>query len=67
MLTGFWIDPLHRGNGLSDFMMDHFNGLGLKDVWLFVHEDNKIAIHIYSKHGFKYDHTDERFEWWHRE
>ena len=52
-------DKKNQGRGIGFFavkeMLNHaFNNLNLQRVELFVLEDNKRAIHLYEKSGFKY-------------
>ena len=53
-------DKKNQGRGIGFFavkeMLNHaFNNLNLQRVELFVLEDNKRAIHLYEKSGFKYE------------
>lgn len=53
-------DKKKQGRGIGFFavkeMLNHaFNNLNLQRVELFVLEDNKRAIHLYEKSGFKYE------------
>lgn len=53
ILNNFEVTPNYRGKGLSNDLLDYAVKKKHADH-LWVNEDNKIAIHLYLKYGFKY-------------
>ena len=52
-INQFEIDSIHRNCGKGDLLLKYLINLVKKDITLEVREDNKKAIHIYEKMGFK--------------
>lgn len=62
-LFSFAIDKYHQGNGYSKLMLDHFLTNSGYDVHcLHVNPNNKGALYLYNKNGFKQiEETIENF------
>ena len=52
------VDPVYRGRGIASRLMDMFvcraSGIGARRLMLWVQHDNKKAISLYERYGFKY-------------
>lgn len=52
-LKSFLIDPAWRGRGIANSALKRIISLAHTNVYLSVHPDNKAALHIYEKNGFR--------------
>ena len=56
------VHPDHRRRGvgrrLVEEILEYANGLGLRRLWLSVHEDNYAAIRLYKRMGFEVEGTE---------
>jgi ribosomal protein S18 acetylase RimI-like enzyme len=55
-VESIWVAPTHRNRGvfrsLLSTMIEIARGAHLKDLWLWVLEDNLLAWHVYGRLGF---------------
>lgn len=60
-LYGFELAPAHRGTGLGKeaflFSVSHLQSMGITSAFLQVSGENKIAVHLYEKTGFRITET----------
>ncbi|MEO1538174.1 MAG: GNAT family N-acetyltransferase [Pseudomonadota bacterium] len=55
-LRMFWVEPVARGLGLGQRLLDSCTGYardtGYRELWLWTHESHRAACALYAKNGF---------------